>query len=319
MNAMLGNVKIRTSDLAYVGADLDRPESVLVTARDVYCTDRLCGVVRLGSPKHLLADPPREFLPNGFAMLPNGDFLIANLGADGGVWRLDHSANLDPWLLDVDGEALRVANFVCIDHAARIWVTVSTRRVPRERSFGADLGDGFIVCIDKQGPRIVADGMGFTNECRVDQDGRWLYVNETYSRCLSRFPIVGKRLGAKEIMFEFSDGDFPDGLEMDAEGGVWVACLVSNRVLRIAQGRAQVIVDDSDPDIVSAAERSYASGCIQRTELDAGGTRTLRNVSSIAFGGPDLRTVYLGSLFGTSLATFKSPIPGVRPVHWNTQ
>jgi len=38
--------------------------------------------------------------------------------------------------------------------------------------------------------------------------------------------------------------------------------------------------------------------------------------TSIAFGGADRRDVYLGSLAGTSIAQFRSPVPGLPMVHW---
>ncbi len=40
-------------------------------------------------------------------------------------------------------------------------------------------------------------------------------------------------------------------------------------------------------------------------------------MASIAFGGPDLRTVYIGSLLGTGLPTFRSPVPGRALSHWD--
>jgi hypothetical protein len=40
-------------------------------------------------------------------------------------------------------------------------------------------------------------------------------------------------------------------------------------------------------------------------------------MASITFGGPDLRTVYVGSLNGTSLPTFRSPVPGAPLAHWS--
>jgi sugar lactone lactonase YvrE len=43
--------------------------------------------------------------------------------------------------------------------------------------------------VDTRGARIVADGLGYTNECAIDISGQWLYVNETFSRRLSRFPV----------------------------------------------------------------------------------------------------------------------------------
>jgi hypothetical protein len=40
-------------------------------------------------------------------------------------------------------------------------------------------------------------------------------------------------------------------------------------------------------------------------------------MASITFGGPDLQTVYIGSLGGTALPTFCSPVPGVPLPHWS--
>jgi len=183
------------------------------------------------------------------------------------------------------------------------------------------VADGFIAVSDARGARIVADGIEFTNECRVDPTGRWVYVNETYGRKLSRFPILGSgadwKLGSREIVHQFTDGDFPDGLSFDAEGGVWVACVVSNRVVRVGpDGQARVILEDPDPALIAAAEAAYAQGQLSRGDIDSGGSRSLRNVSSVAFGGPDLRTVFLGNLAGDRLASFRSPIAGAQPPHW---
>jgi hypothetical protein len=40
-------------------------------------------------------------------------------------------------------------------------------------------------------------------------------------------------------------------------------------------------------------------------------------MASLTFGGPDLRTVYLGSLRGSTLPSFRSPVAGLPLVHWN--
>ena len=42
----------------------------------------------------------------------------------------------------------------------------------------------------------------------------------------------------------------------------------------------------------------------------------LKNISSIAFGGYDLKNIYLGCLLGKQVATFKSKIRGLEPSHW---
>ena len=40
-------------------------------------------------------------------------------------------------------------------------------------------------------------------------------------------------------------------------------------------------------------------------------------MASVTFGGPDLGTVYIGSLKETSIPYFRSPVPGLPMVHWN--
>ena len=316
-------MKIDLSSVTYVGEELNRPESVIATAKgEIFVSDHVCGVHQLGKPKKSLQGVPPGFLTNGIALTPEREFLVANLGTScgGGVWRIDRQHRLTPMLMEVDGVPLTSTNFVTIDASGRTWVSMSTRMVPRELAFNAEIADGFIAVLDRRGARIVADGIAFTNECRVDPSGRWLYVNETYGRRLSRFPILGQddwRLGPKEVVHSFTDGDFPDGLTFDAQGGVWVACVVSNRVVRIdANGNASVVLEDPDAALIASAEARYAQGSLSRGDIDSGGARSLRNVSSVAFGGADLRTVYLGNLAGDRLATFKSPIAGAVPPHW---
>jgi hypothetical protein len=44
----------------------------------------------------------------------------------------------------------------------------------------------------------------------------------------------------------------------------------------------------------------------------------LQQLTSIAFGGPDLRTGYLGTLHNTCIYRFRSPVAGVASAHWDT-
>jgi hypothetical protein len=67
---------------------------------------------------------------------------------------------------------------------------------------------------------------------------------------------------------------------------------------------------------VARAERHYAENRLSRADIDAGRDRVLGNLASVTFGGPDLKTAYLGSLFGERIATFRSPIAGAAPPQW---
>jgi hypothetical protein len=50
--------------------------------------------------------------------------------------------------------------------------------------------------------------------------------------------------------------------------------------------------------------------------MDKISSRCLRNISSIAFGGPDLRSGFLGCLLGDRIARVPMPVAGTAPVHW---
>ncbi len=309
---------IALSAVSWVGEGLVRPECVLTTAKgEVFVGDHHSGIAEIGKPKRDIVGAPPGFLPNGVAMTANREFLLANLGPPGGVWRLDKDWRLYPHVFEADGELLRVCNFVGVDTAGTEWISVSTRAYPRELSFHPLHADGFIVRRDKSGAHIVADGLGFTNECRVDPTGQWLYVNETCAKRISRFPIKGAALGRRETVHAFGAGEFPDGFAFDAEGGVWVTCVCSNRLIRIeTNGRRTLILDDADPADVAWAEAYFNSGRRGRGHVEIGGKRDLKNIASIAFGGPDLKTVYLGNLAGNRIPTFRSPIAGAEPVQW---
>ena len=311
--------------LGWRGQGLQRPECVLATAAgDLFTADWRGGVAHLradGSQALYLGPLPGggDLRPNGIALLPDGSFLLAHLGAEqGGVYRLTRDGGVTPWLMAVQGQLLPPTNFVLPDAEGRTWVTVSTRRTPRARGYRRDGGDGFIVCVDSRGARLVVDGLGYTNEVAVHPSGAWLYVNETFARRLSRFALhADGRLGDKQVVAEFGPGTFPDGLAFDEEGAAWVVSIVSNRLIRVAADGTQTLwLQDAEAAHLAWVEAAYDSGTMDRPHLDAVPSRALRNISSIAFAGPDRRTAVLGCLLGDRLATLPLPVAGAAPLHW---
>lgn len=314
--------------LSSIGRDLARPECVLACASGrLYASDRRGGiaVIEPDGAQRRIGDAA-ALMPNGIALCRDGSFLVANMGADGGVWRIDRDGQAWPWLTEVDGVPLPKVNFVAVDARDRAWVCVSSR----------DTGDaypvheptGFIALVEGEGEgegegrraRIVADGLRYTNECRIDASGRRLYVNETFGRCTSCFALRDDgELSDRTVVAEFTgDGDFPDGLALDAEGGLWVVCVGSNRVYRVAPGgEAEAVIDDAVPETARALEDAFGSASLTRPMLSSAVGQRLHNPTSLAFAGADLRTAVLGCLKGGSLATFRAPVAGLPPAHWH--
>lgn len=314
-------------DVTFRGRGLDRPECVLAHASGlVFAADwRGGGGVAIVRPDGGVARVtarglPEPLRPNGIALEPGGSFLVAHLGdRTGGVFRLHPDGRVEPVVTEVGGRPIPPTNFVLRDAAGRLWITVSTRRVPRHAAARPDVADGFVAVLEPGGaPRIVADELGYTNECLLSPDGGSLLVNETFGRAVSRFELrPDGALGAREVVARFGEGTFPDGLALDAEGGLWITSIVSNRVIRLhPDGRAEVVLEDADAQAVAETEALFRRGALDAARLGRRHGRTLANVSSLAFGGPDLRTAHLGCLRGDAVASFRAPVAGASPVHW---
>ena len=317
---------VQLSSLRWRGQGLVRPECVLALANGSLLTSDwrggVCEIAADGHQRLNTATLPdgRPLRPNGIAIAADGSLLLAQLGEhDGGVWRLTGDGHVTPWLTEVDGQTLPPTNFVLPTADGGAWVTVSTRRQPRALGYRREGGDGFIVRVDASGRAgIAADGLGYTNEVALHPSGRWLYVNETFARRLSRFELRTKgSLGAKEVVTTFGPGTFPDGLAFDVDGFAWVVSIVSNRLIRVAPDGTQTLwLEDAAPAHLAWVEAAFDAGTLGREHLDRAAGQVLKNISSIAFTGPDRRTAVLGCLLGDRLATLRLPASGALPLHW---
>jgi sugar lactone lactonase YvrE len=315
------------SSFRRIGAGLMRPECVLahrsglLIASDWHGAGGVALIGASGRVRRITARAWHEALrPNGIALIPGGRVLLAHLGEhSGGVFALDPDGSVTPIVTEVDGRALPPTNFVLADSQGRLWITVSTRHVPRSAAWRADIADGCIVlAIPGERPRIVADHLGYTNEVTLSADGGTLYAVETYARRLAAFDVAADgALSGKRIVATFGPGDFPDGIALDAEGAIWVACIIGNRILRVTpDGAIAVMADAADAAHVAQAEQAWRGGCLTRALVDAGCDPHFRNISSLAFGGPDLSTLFVGCLLGDAILAVRSPVPGHPPPHW---
>ncbi len=317
---------ILLSDISFHGSGLVRPESVLV-ARDgaVFTADFRGGVAAVGPDgSHRLiagrtADLPGGLKPNGIAFERDGSFILAHLGAEeGGVFRLTQDGQASPLLREVEGTALPPTNYAMRDMEGRLWATVSTRLSPRHLDWTPSASTGFILLVDGRGARIAADGLGYTNECMPSPDGRFLYVNETFTRRLSRFPLAADgRLGPKQVVAEFEEGEFPDGLAFDEAGQVWVTAIVANRLIRVdpATGRMTRVLDAGDPAHIARIAEGCRTGTLTPAHM-AEARSPLANVSSLAFSGPGRRQAWLGCLLADRIMRAPMPVAGAPPPHW---
>ncbi len=325
----------KVEDVSFIGHGLSRPEcavghtSGLVFTPDWTGDGGISAIFPDGAVRRHLAtnwstvaraaglDEPLR--PNGICLLPGGGFLLAHLGAErGGVFHLEPNGTVSPFLLEVDGHPLPPSNFVTRDEAGRTWITVSTRKTPRAAAYRSDVADGFIVLIDNDGARIVADNLGYTNECMMHPDGKRLFVNETFSRRLTSFTVASDgSLSDRTLVAQFEAGTYPDGLAFDEHGDAWITSIVSNRVLKVGKGgQVSTFLEDVDPGHLEWVEKAWCDHTMGRPHLDKAAGRRLRNISNLAFCGPSLNRAVLGCLLGQELAVIDMPVRGFPPGHW---
>jgi len=314
-------------DLTTVVEGLTRPECVLALSDgSLIAAHGGAGysvISASGDVEHVLIknDTVRAYLPNGIALPESGLVTFADLGKEeGGLFSILPSGDVSPVLTSLNNQPLPPSNYLVNDTDGRLWFTVSTKLKPRTAAWNHHVADGFIGVLDNQGTRIVADGIGYTNEIAFSPCGQWLYVNETYNQKTSRFSLhADAQLGPKEVVIQFEGADFPDGLTFDEHGGLWITCIGSNRllVLRPDDESLQVVLEDTDQEYAEILAAKILAGTLGIVDMSTAGNSRLGNISSMAFGGTDRKTAYLGCLLGTSIKAFHSPVAGLAPIHWN--
>jgi sugar lactone lactonase YvrE len=144
------------------------------------------------------------------------------------------------------------------------------------------------------------DGYVITNGPAVSPDGGTLYHTDTLQKRVYAFDRAADgSLSNKRLFVEITDGGYPDGMAVDADGCLWVATFGGWRIDRFDAGGAKV--------------GAVAFPCA--------------NVTKLAFGGADLRTVYattarkglsgqelLEQPLAGGLFTFRAETPGL-PQH----
>ncbi len=339
MSNPLNHFTVDPADIRTVGRELQRPECILAEPDGtLWSADARGGVMRIGADGNqtfvgqkserfgaaaadTADDVEAKFtqgtLPNGLAFAANGDFLIANFGTDR-LERMSRAGETTVLMDRVDGQPIGKVNFVLRDSKDRIWITVSTRVNPWTSAAASRVRDGYIVLLDQRGPRIVADGFCFTNEIRLDAAEQWLYVAETTGPCVTRLRVAGDgSLSERETFGPSHLGGYPDGITFDAHGNLWCTLVMTDQLIALTpQGDKRLLLDDSDPATAPTFLRAMEDGTMTPALMAATAGRIAPWMASVTFGGPDLKTVYLGSLRGTTIPYFRSPVAGLPMVHW---
>jgi sugar lactone lactonase YvrE len=309
---------IHISDVEAIGHGIERPEQVLVT-RDgqVYASDKASAVGRVHRDGRLDRIGRAGGEPNGIAMTQDGRFLIANFGL-GALQELDPATgHIRDLARDTVGDLpLQWINYVLVDSSGGLWVSVCSRHPDLRMTLAHGPPDGYIFWMSGPDatPVVGADRVQFPNCMALDATEEYLYVVRTLRADVVRFPRRGSGLGAEEQFSpplggrrEDEYGDhaaalladpavtrrwgMADGCGFDAAGNLWVTLARANRLVAVTPERRVVtIAEDPEGELISGP-------------------------TSVAWGGDDMRDVYIGSLQTPYILRGRSSVPGLPMVH----
>lgn len=168
--------------------------------------------------------------PSGLGWLKDGRMLVVSM-RDRKLKRLDRDG------LKTAADLSKLAPFDCndmvVDAGGRAYVG----------NFGFDLHGGeaprgttLVMVAPDGGARVVAQELMFPNGMVITPDGKTLVVGETFGRCLTAFEIGADGSLANRRVWAGLGNRFPDGICLDAENAIWVACPTMAEVIRVKQG-----------------------------------------------------------------------------------
>jgi sugar lactone lactonase YvrE len=204
---------------------------------------------------HAVPVPP----PVSFAVpVGDGPDLLCGTGADVTLLAGDgHTSGRLPVEPDRPGNRINEGK---ADPAGRLWFgSMSLSRTP---------GVASLYCLDAGGLRTVSRGMAIGNGMDWDLDrGRMYHIDSTTQRIdVYRYDLETGMVADRRVFARIDPADgLPDGLTLDADGCLWL-CL-------------------------------YTGGTIRRYDPEGMLMTTVRlpvaHVTSAAFGGPDLSTLFV--------------------------
>jgi sugar lactone lactonase YvrE len=204
---------------------------------------RVSSAAEDGSELRVEAEVPGQ--PSGLGWLPDGRLLIVSM-TERRVLRREHDGTLVTHA-DLSSYATGLANDMGVDSRGRAYVG----------NFGFDLMSGAPVepaALHRADPdgtvTEVAGGLWFPNAIIVTPGGILLVV-ETFGNRVSAFDLTGDgRLTNRRVWAEF--GPLPadrsvsgalaslavagDGACLDAEGALWIADAIGDRLIRVTEG-----------------------------------------------------------------------------------
>ncbi|OBK72434.1 SMP-30/gluconolactonase/LRE family protein [Mycobacterium sp. 1274761.0] len=160
--------------------------------------------------------------PSGLGFRPDGSLLIASTERRA---LLSYDGETVDIRIDLSGVVPADIGDMVVDQSGRVYVG--------SQAFSG----GVIALVDTDDAvTIVAEDLDFPNGMVITPDGSTLIVAESVGRRLTAFTIAADGSLSKRRLFADGLDGPPDGITLDADGGVWAAMTLAHQFERIIAG-----------------------------------------------------------------------------------
>lgn len=218
----------------------------------------------------------------GIALSPDCTWmLICDLGKKC-LWRMEMKGySLSCFSSGVEGHSFSIPNFPCFDSKGSLYISESGRFRKTE---------GKILKFDSKGNGLVwhAGPFNFANGIALDSSEKYLYVVSSFLPGIERIAVGATgEAGEREVYATLPEA-VPDGLAFDNEGNLYVSCYAPNKIYKISpDSSVSVLIEDWE-------------------------AHTLSNPTNIAFGGKELKDLFVSNLGRWHISRIDLGIEGLK-------
>jgi gluconolactonase len=208
----------------------------------------------------------------GLAFSPTDELFLCH--ARLGVVRVGRNGTHSVFADHTGSQKILYANFAVFDRAGNLWVSDSGNWKKQ---------NGHLLRFTPDGEgKVVAGPCGYANGLALSADEKHLFMVESDRDRILRFEVQPDgSLGPSQVYAE-DVGRLPDGLALDAEGNLYVACYASDEIHRISASGEQLLLSHD------------------RYGLLLGGP------TNLAFGGKDFDELFVANLSRYTITRFRA-------------
>lgn len=169
-------------------------------------------------------------------------------------------------------------NYPLFDRSGRLYVTDSGNWKKH---------NGYLLCFEPDGRgRRIGGPFGYANGLALTSDEQTLFMVESDTDCVYRFELTRGGELARQETYVASVGRLPDGLALDEDGNLYVACYASDEIWKVSRSGEKTLL-------------AWDHHAIQ-----------LSRPTNLAWGGENADWLYVANLGRTTIT--RAHLPGVR-------